>query len=158
MRARALAATGRGLEAAEILDRILATSPHDHGALLARAGLHAEDREWERALALNERAAAEWPRSAEALNALARCLHHLGRDDEALERAHAARVLLPEGDNFVQTAAVYLTLIWCLREKRRYREAIALAEEGLDRMPDGVLAEWARQLEDDLAEAEKDEC
>jgi tetratricopeptide (TPR) repeat protein len=158
VRARALAATGRPAEAAAILDRVLAASPDDRGALLARATLHSEDREWEQALALNERAAAAWPRSAEALNALARCLHHLGRDEEALERAEAARSLLPEGDNFVQTAAVYLTLVWCLRELRRYREAIALAEEGLHRMPDGVLAEWARVLEDDLVEAEKEEC
>jgi tetratricopeptide (TPR) repeat protein len=157
-RARALAATGHGEQAAEILDRILAGEPDHPGALLARAALHGEDREWDVALALLERAAAAAPRSAEALNALARCLHSLGRDDEALEHARAARDLLHEGDNFVQTAAVYLTLVWCLREKRRYREAIALAEEGLERMPDGVLAEWARQLEEDLAEAEKEEC
>lgn len=158
VRAQALAATGRTGEAMEILDRVLAEAPDDRGALLARAALYWEERDWERALALNERAAGAWPRSAEALNALARCLHHLGRDEEALRHAEAARRLLPEGDNYVQTAAVYLTLIWCLREMRRYREAIALAEEGLHRMPDGVLAEWARVLEDDLVEAEKDEC
>jgi tetratricopeptide (TPR) repeat protein len=157
-RARALAATGHGEEAVEILDRILAGEPDHPGALLARAGLYAEDRDWDEALALYERAAAVAPRSAEARNALARCLHSMGRDDEALEHAQAARALLPEGDNFVQTAAVYLTLVWCLREKRRYREAIALAEEGLERMPDGVLAEWARQIEDDLVAAEKEEC
>ena len=157
-RARALAATGRDAEAAEILDRVLGEAPEHPGALLARSALYAEDRDWETSLALCRRAVASAPRSAEAANTLARCLHALGRDDEALEHAQQARRLLPEGDNFVQTAAVYLTLLWCLREKRRYREAIALAEEGLERMPDGVLAEWARQLEDDLVEAEKDEC
>ena len=156
--ARALAATGREAEAAEVLDRVLRDVPEHPGALLARAALYAEDREWETALQLCRRAVLAAPRSAEAVNTLARCLHALGRDDEALEHAQEARRLLPEGDNFVQTAAVYLTLLWCLREKRRYREAIALAEEGLERMPDGVLAEWARQIEDDLVEAEKDEC
>jgi acyl-CoA thioester hydrolase len=48
-----------------------------------------------------------------------------------MKLAHEARALLGEGDNFTQTAAVYLTLVWCLREMRRYREAIAAAEEGL---------------------------
>ena len=74
---------------------------------------------------LNERAARLWPRSAEALNAFARCLHERGRDQEALKVAHEALAVLGEGDNFAQTAAVYLTLVWCLREMRRYREAIA---------------------------------
>ena len=66
--------------------------------------------------------------------------------------------MLGEGDNFAQTAAVYLTLVWCLREMRRYREAIAVAEEGLERMPDAVLAQWATQIEDELVASEKEEC
>ena len=41
---------------------------------------------------------------------------------------------------------------------RRYREAIALAEEGLRRMPDAVLAQWATQVEDELVAAEKERC
>ena len=99
-----------------------------------------------------------WPRSAEAQNALARCLHGLGRDDEALERAEAARAMLDEGDNAVHASAVYLTLVWCLREKRRFREAIAMAEEGLKRAPDAILAQWATQVQDELIAAEKERC
>jgi tetratricopeptide (TPR) repeat protein len=157
-RARLLAGVGRTAEAAALLDGILGVDPAHRGSLLLRATLHSEEREWEKALELNERAARLWPRSAEALNALARCLHALGRDQDALRRAHEARAVLGEGENFAQTAAVYLTLVWCLREMRRYREAIAVAEEGLARTPDAVLAQWATQIEDELQAAEKEEC
>jgi tetratricopeptide (TPR) repeat protein len=158
LRARTLAGLGHVGDAVIVLEAILDCDPGHQGALILRAALHAEEREWEKALELNERAARLWPRSAEALNALARRLHALGRDQEALKLAHAARLLLGEGDNFNQTAAVYLTLVWCLREMRRFREAIAVAEEGLARMPDAVLAQWATQIEDELAAAEKEEC
>jgi tetratricopeptide (TPR) repeat protein len=157
-RARMLAGIGRLAEAVPLLDAILDADPAHLGALILRATLHSEEREWEAALELNDRAARLWPRSAEALNALARCLHARGRDQEALKVAHVARGLLGEGENFGQTAAVYLTLVWCLREMRRYREAIAVAEEGLERMPDAVLAQWATQIEDELVAAEKEEC
>jgi tetratricopeptide (TPR) repeat protein len=158
LRAQTLAGLGQVAEATGILDAVLEEDPAHRGSLILRAALHAEEREWEKALELNERAARLWPRSAEALNALARRLHGLGRDQEALEVAHEARGLLGEGDNFAQTAAVYLTLVWCLREMRRYREAIAMAEEGLQRMPDAVLAQWATQIEDELVAAEREEC
>jgi len=157
-RARLLAATGRGPAAVPILTEILEDDPAHLGALILRASLHAEERQWEEALALRERAARLWPRSAEALNALARAYHALGRDAEALAVAEKARALLGEGDNFVQTAAVYLTLVWCLRELRRFREAIAMAEEGLRRMPDAVLAQWASQIEEEMVVAERERC
>lgn len=157
-RARTLAGMGQVAEAISLLDAILEADPAHRRSLILRATLHAEERDWEKALELNERAARLWPRSAEALNALARCLHALGRDQEALKVAHEARGVLGEGDNFVQTAPVYLTLVWCLREMRRFREAIAVAEEGLERMPDAVLAQWATQIEDELVVAEKEEC
>jgi tetratricopeptide (TPR) repeat protein len=157
-RARMLAATGRAPEAAALLAGILESDPSHLGALLLRASLYAEDRQWEEALVLREIAAQSWPRSAEALNALARAFHALGRDEEALGVAERARAVLGEGDNFVQTAAVYLTMVWCLRELRRYREAITVAEEGLARMPDAVLAQWATQVEDELAAAERERC
>ena len=157
-RARLLAATGRASEAVPLLAGILENDPAHLGALILRATLHAEERQSEEALALRERAAQLWPRSAEALNALARAFHALGRDEEALAVAENARALLGEGDNFVQTAAVYLTLVWCLRELRRFREAIGVAEEGLRRMPDAVLAQWATQIEEEMVAAERERC
>jgi len=157
-RARTLAGVGRTADAVRLVEAVLAADPDHCGALILRASLHAEEREWPEALALNERAARRWPRSAEALNALARCLHALGRDAEGLEVASRARSLLDEGDNGLQAAAVYLTLVWCLREMRRYREAIAAAEEGLARAPDAVLAQWASELEDELVAAERERC
>jgi tetratricopeptide (TPR) repeat protein len=157
-RARTLAGMGRVGEAVPLLDAILGEDPVHLRALILRATLHSEEREWEKALELYERAARLWPRSAEALNAFARCLHARGRDQEALKVAHEALAVLGEGENFGQTAAVYLTLVWCLREMRRYREAIAVAEEGLGRMPDAVLAQWATQIEEELIAAEKERC
>lgn len=157
-RARTLAGVGRLEEAIARLEAVLEADPAHRGALILRATLHAEEREWEKALELNERVARLWPRSAEALNALARCLHALGRDQDALKMAHEARAVLGEGENFGQTTAVYLTLVWCLREMRRYREAIAVAEEGLERMPDAVLAQWATQVQVELIAAEKERC
>jgi tetratricopeptide (TPR) repeat protein len=157
-RARTLAAVGHVAEALPLLADILEADPAHRGALLLRAALHAEEREWEQALALNQRAARLWPRSAEALNALARTLHALGRDPEALAAAHEARRTLGDGENFAQTAAVYLTLVWCLRELRRYQEAVAVAEEGLARMPDAVLAQFATQIEEEMAAAQRERC
>jgi len=101
----------------------------------------------------HRRAVASAPRSAEALNGLARCLHALGRDAEGLEAVQAARGLLDEADNFREAGPVYLTLVWCLREMRRYKEALAAAEEGLARCPDAILAQWASLVEEELAEA-----
>ena len=157
-RARVLAVMGRVPEAVALLESVLDADPAHRGALLLRASLHGEEREWESALELNQRAARLWPRSAEALNSLARCLHALGHDQEALKVAHEARVVLGEPGNFAQTAAVYLTLVWCLREMRLFREALAMAEEGLHRVPDAILANWAATVEDELAEAQKEEC
>lgn len=157
-RARVLQVGGRPEEAVGILDGLLAEQPDHAGALLLKADLLVESREGERALALYRRAVAAAPASSEALNGLARGLHALGRDAEALEAAEAARRILGEGDNFRQTAPVYLTTVWCLRELGRLREALAVAEEGLVRCPDGVLAQWASVVEEELAEAEKEGC
>jgi len=158
-RARTLAGMGRDEQATQAIEEILAQDPKHLGAILLKAWMRSEDREWDDALALVRHAADLWPGSAEAQNALARCLHEMGRDDEALERAQAARALL-DGDaaNAVQATAVYLTLVWCLREKRRFREAIDAAEEGLRRTPDAILAQWATQVQDELIAAEKERC
>jgi tetratricopeptide (TPR) repeat protein len=157
-RARWLAALGRLDEARAALAAVLRASPDHLGALLLRATLLQEERQDEPALEVCRRAVEAWPRSAEALNGLARCLHALGRHAEALECARRAQALLAEGDNALQAAPVYLTLVWCLRELRRYREALAAAEEGLERVADGVLAHWASVVEEDLARAERQRC
>jgi tetratricopeptide (TPR) repeat protein len=157
-RAQLLAARGSVDEALAAVDALLAEDPDHVPALLLKAGLLLDAREGDTALALFERAAAAEPRSAEAQNGVARCLHALGRDDEALVAAEAARRLLAEGDNFRFAAPVYLTIVWCLREKRRFREALDAADEGLARCPDAILAQWASLVEEELAEAEKEEC
>lgn len=157
-RARSLAVSGRAKESLGVLDEVLAADPDHLGALQLKAGLLLEAREGEDALAAYERAARAWPRSAEAWNGLARGLHALGRDRDALAAAEAARRLLGEGDNSLQTAPVYLTLVWCLRELRLFKEALAVAEEGLAAIPDAVLAQYASLVEQELAEAEKEEC
>jgi tetratricopeptide (TPR) repeat protein len=157
-RARSLALSGRREECLSLLEEVLAAEPDHLGALQLKAGLLLESRDREAAVALYERAARAWPRSAEAWNGLARGLHALGRDQEALAAARTARSLLGEGDNDTHTATVYLTLVWCLREMRLYKEALAVAEEGLAAIPDAVLAHYASQVEQELAEAEKEEC
>ena len=156
-RARLLAA--RGAEGAlEAVDALLAEDPDNVDALLLRARLLLERREGEAALEAHRRAAALRPCSCEALDGLARCLHALGRDPEALEVCLRARGLLGEGDNFRYAGAVYLSLVWSLRELRRLPEALAMAEEGLGRCPDAILAQWASLVEEELAESEKEEC
>jgi tetratricopeptide (TPR) repeat protein len=157
-RARFLAVSGRGEEAHAALDDVLAADPDHLAALELKAGLLLETRDGEAALVLYERAARVWPRSAEAWNGLARGLHALGRDLPALAAAQEARRLLGEADNFRHAAPVYLTLVWCLRELRLFKEALAVAEEGLAVIPDAVLAQYASLVEQELADAEKERC
>ena len=157
-RARFLALSGRREEADLALDELLAADPDHLGALVVKAGLRLESRDEDAALALYERATAAWPRSSEAWNGLARGLHSAGHDRRALAAAQEARRLLPEGDNLRHAAPVYLTLVWCLRELRLFKEALAVAEEGLAVIPDAVLAQYASLVEQDLAAAEKERC
>lgn len=156
--ARLLAARGELSAALEALDALLAADPGHVPALLLRGGVLLQAREEEAALRHYERAAELRPRSAEALDGLARCLHLLGRDEQALAVARQARQLLGEGDNSTQTAPVFLTLVLCLRGLRRFPEALEEAEEGLRRCADAVLAQWASVVEEELAEAERERC
>jgi tetratricopeptide (TPR) repeat protein len=156
-RARILAARGEE-EALDALEAVLAQQPDHPEALLLKARVLLERREGQEALAVLRRAVELRPDSCEARDGLARCLHALGRDDEALQEAWAARRLLDQGENFRYAGAVYLTLVWCLRELRLLRDALAVAEEGLERCPDAVLAQWASLVEEELAESEKEEC
>jgi tetratricopeptide (TPR) repeat protein len=156
--ARLLAGLGRAPEALAAAEALLDESPELVGALLLKAELLQQAGASEGAATLYERAVAVAPASAEAWNARARGLHVLRRDDEALAAAERARALIAQPENAVHGPAVYLTLIWCLREKRLFREALAAAEECLARTPDAVIAEWASQIEHELAEAERERC
>jgi Tfp pilus assembly protein PilF len=157
-RARLLIGRGETDRAARELELVLEEDPTHLGALLVLATLWLEMREDERALALFARATEVAPRSAEALNGQARCCHALGRDAEALSLAQAARSALDHEENYAQVGPVYLTLVWCLRELGLPREAFALAEEGLNRCSDSVLAGWADTLQEELAAAERTRC
>lgn len=156
--ARTLVAMGRGDEARATLSAILERDPGHAGALALMGEVLLQERQAERALTLLRRAAAADPSSAEAANLVARALHALGRDEEALAAARHARSLLADPRNFREVAPVFLTLVWCLRERRLLREALAAAEEGLRRTPDAVLADWATVVEQELAESEKERC
>lgn len=156
--ARLLAVRGELSEALASLDAILEEEPGHIGALLLKGGVLLSLREEEAALKHFSRAAALQPFSSEALNGLARCLHSLGRDDEALPVALQAKEHLGRDDNFKHAAPVYLTLVWIHREKRRFEEALAIAEEGLLRCPDAVLAQWASVVEEELFEAQQERC
>jgi tetratricopeptide (TPR) repeat protein len=156
--ARLLLAQDRIAEAASVVDGILEADAAHEGALLLLAEIRMASAREEDALRLYRRAVEQHPGSAEARNGLARGLHALHEDDLALAAAREARRLLDTGDNARHAAAVYLTLVWCLREKRMLREALAVAEEGLQRVSDAVLAQWAGTIEEELAEAEKERC
>jgi tetratricopeptide (TPR) repeat protein len=156
--ARLLAADGRRDAAAERIDLLLAEQPRCVAALLLRGDLWDLRREPAAALRAYEQAAVAVPESAAAWNGQARQLRLLERRAEAFAAAEHARTLLSHGDNFVETGPVYLTLLWCLRDERRFREALALAEEGLRKSSDAVLAEWATQIEEEWTNAERDRC
>jgi tetratricopeptide (TPR) repeat protein len=155
---RVLIARGQLDEALVALDGVLAADTGNVDALLLKAAVLFERRREEEALALCRAAVAGDPQSAEARNALALGLHAVGRHEDALLAAQAARDLLPQGENFRHAASVYLTLVWCLRDLRRLREAVAMAEEGLLRCPDAILAQWATVVEEELEESEQERC
>jgi tetratricopeptide (TPR) repeat protein len=157
-RSRVLIARGESGEAEALLDAHLQEHPDDEEALLLQAALLLEQRRDEAALLDFRHAVAVAPDSARAANGLARCLHALGRDEEALRAAERGRELLQLAANGSEAGPVYLTLLWCLRALRRLPEAAAVAEEGLARTPDVVLAQWANVVEEELAEASQERC
>jgi tetratricopeptide (TPR) repeat protein len=156
--AKVLVARGRLDEALSALDALLGDDPRNVDALLLKAAVVFERRGEDEAIALCRAAVDADSQSAEAHNTLARCLHAVGRHEEALACAETARAILTVGDNFRHAASVYLTLVWCLRDLRRLREAVAAAEEGLLRCPDAILAQWATVVEEELEEAEQERC
>lgn len=156
--ARYLASGGEARAALSALDTILAGEPDHVDALLLKARLLLELHDEEGALRSSEAASRLQPDSAETLNGLARCLHLLGRDDEALRAAERARACLDHESSSIHVGPVYLTLLWCLREQRKLKEALEVAEEGLGRCYDSVLAQWASTVEEELAEAQQERC
>jgi len=156
--ARYLASGGELRTALLAIDQILSAEPEHVEALLLKARLLLDLRDGEAALQWSEATVRLRPDSAEALNGLARCLHVLGRNDEALRAAERARACLEHEPSSLHVGPVYLTLLWCLREERRLGEALEVAEEGLGRCYDSVLAQWASTVEEELAEAEQEGC
>jgi tetratricopeptide (TPR) repeat protein len=156
--ARLLAHQGRSAEASALVGELLAEHPSHAPALLLQGQLLDEGHQPLAALTCYEQATALAPGSAAAWNARARQLRALGRGDEALSAVSRAREVLALEENFAETGPVYLTLLLCLRDQRRYLEALAAAEEGLARTSDAVLAEWASQVEQELARAQEERC
>jgi tetratricopeptide (TPR) repeat protein len=157
-RARLLSAEGELSAALRLLETVLEREPNAVPALLLKGGVQLQLREEDAALRSFARAAALATGSAEARNGLARCLHAMGRDDEALQDALAARALLERPENFAQTAPVYLTLLWVHRAQRRYKEALEAGQQGLALCADAVLAQWASVVEEELEEAQQERC
>lgn len=156
--ARYLASGGESRAALSALDAILAGEPDQIEALLLKARLLLDLHDEEGALRASQAASQLQPDSAEVLNGLARCLHLLGRDDDALRAAERARASLDHESSSIHVGPVYLTLLWCLREQRKLKEALEVAEEGLGRCYDSVLAQWASTVEEELAEAQQERC
>lgn len=157
-RARLLAAEGELTAALRVLEALLEREPEELQALLLKGGVLLQSREEQRALACFELAVSLSPGSVEAQNGLARCLHAMGRNEEALARALLARELLKRPENFAHTAPVYLTLVWVHRDERRFKEALLTAEQGLALCADAVLAQWATVVEEELEAAEQERC
>jgi len=156
--ARYMALGGEARAALTALEEILSEEPEHVDALLLKARLLLEIRDGEGALELSRLATRLRPGSAEASNGLARCLHKLGRNEEALREAGRARACLENEPSSLHVGPVYLTLVWCFREKRMFKEALEVAEEGLARCYDSVLAQWASTVEEELADAERERC
>jgi tetratricopeptide (TPR) repeat protein len=156
--ARLLAAEGELSAALRLVDALLEREPDALPALLLKGSLQLQLRAEQAALRSFEKATELAPDSAEARNGLARCLHAMRRDDEALQNAQHARELLARPENYAQIAPVYLTLVWVHREQRRFREALDAAQRGLELCPDAVLAQWASVVEEELEEAQQERC
>ena len=156
--ARLLAAEGELSAALRLVDSLLEQEPDALPALLLKGSLQLQLRAEEAAIRSFERATELSPDSAEARNGLARCLHAIGRDDEALRHVLQARELLARPENYAQVAPVYLTLVWVHREQRRFREALDAAQRGLELCPDAVLAQWASVVEEELEDAQQERC
>lgn len=156
--ARFLALTGQAEQAWVVTQGLLRDDPDCLPALLLAGELLDHGRQPEQALAHFERACRVAPDSAAAWNARAAELRALCRAAEALAAAEQARSLLALEQNRGESAPAHLTLLLCLRDLRRYREALAVAEEGLARTPDAVLAEWADTLQQEWEQAERERC
>jgi predicted Zn-dependent protease len=155
--ARTLALVGMPDAALVLLDQMLAAVPGSLEALALRSEVLRKEGRDQESLAAADQAVARWPLSAIAHDARARILDKLGRAEEALAEAEEA---LRHVDTVLpgEAAGVFLTVVTCLRQARRYREALAIALAGHERTGDAVLAEWAAEIERELAAAERERC
>ena len=74
---------------------------------------------------------------------------------EALSRA---RITAFESKDVRAASLVYPSLIGLLRDERRFREALEIAEEGLGLTHDPLLARLADEIAHELAGAEQERC
>lgn len=79
-------------------------------------------------------------------------------EDGRLEALLQARDAVQEAKDVRAASLVYPSLIGILREGRRYREALQVAEEGLALTHDPLIARLADEVADDLAASEQERC
>jgi hypothetical protein len=75
-----------------------------------------------------------------------------------IETLLASRAGIQAAQDVREGSVVYPALIRALRDARRYREALKVAEEGLALTHDPLIARLADEAAHDLAEAEQDRC
>lgn len=78
--------------------------------------------------------------------------------DGPLEALLQARSDVAQAKDVRAASLLYPSLIGVLREARRYREALEVAEEGLALTHDPLIARLADEVAHDLAESEVDRC
>ena len=143
-------------EAVALLDRSAGVGPRASMAVSSSApSLHAGGARVGEALVLNEQCGEAVAAVGGALNALARRLHARGRDQEALKTAHGRAPSSGRGQLHPDRRRLPHARVVPARDARRYREAIAVAEEGSRGCPTPVLAQWATQIEEELIAAER---
>ena len=102
---------------------------------------------------------------AATLRAISHASPRLRLTDEALSAIEArldglfqARANVRDTQDVRAASSVYPSLIAGLREARRFREALAMAEEGLALTHDPLIARLADEVAHELAESEQDRC
>ena len=79
-------------------------------------------------------------------------------DDDRIAALHLARSLARDAKDVRAASLAYPPLIGLLREARRYKEALAVAEEGLALTHDPMIARLADEVAHEFAQAEQERC